>query len=152
MKNWKYLLVSLVAVLVLMMMGGMALADEVAEKTPEVPQQIERTPVYQGVETGTAKISAHNAYVGGTFYVNYQVSYDALNGVYTINSSRATYDYFAGTVYEGDLYGVSVTHTVSKSGVLKITVRYQTRVQRPTGETEYSERITSSTTIQLPGK
>ncbi len=153
MKNWKYLLVSLIAVLVLMMVGSIALADEVSEPTVVDEALITHTPVYPIFKNGTVDIRANNDYLYGDFFVTYYVDYSVTNGVYTVNSSSATLDSHAVTIYSGDFYGsVYVTHAVSKTGRLSIVVNYQVKQVLPNGNTVYSGRLYSSTSIQLPAQ
>lgn len=153
MKSWKYLLLSLVAVLVLMMVGGIALADE--DNVPAIGDEatIARTPVYPLFKNGTVSINALNQYVVGTFKATYWVDYSVTNGVYTVNSSSATYNSFSGTVLLGDFYGnIYVTHNVSKTGLLSIIINYQVRQTLEHGSTSYSGPLQSSISIQLPAQ
>lgn len=138
-----------------MMVGGIALADE--DNVPAIGDEatIARTPVYPLFKNGTVSINAFNEYISGTFDVTYWVDYSVTNGVYTVNSSSATYnnDSFRGTVYSGDFYGnIYVTHSVSQTGRLSIVVNYKVRVTHANGDTEYSGPLHSSTSIQLPAQ
>lgn len=153
MKNWKYLLISLVAVLVLMMVGGIALADEVSEPAVVDEALIARTPVKPLFKNGRVTVYADNRFLTGNFFVTYSVNYHVTDGIYTATASSATLDSFAVTIEKGDFYGTPyVTHNLSRSGLLTLIVNYQVKRVEADGTTEYSGWLQARTSIQLPAQ